>query len=63
MIHPVHQIADVVEIGRDLGQLNGALGVIQRLQNIAAARGHHAHMGKAVLGKAQADQGLIGFLI
>ena len=59
VVDAVDQVADVVEIARDLGQLHLTGGIAQGLQDIAAVLRHEAHVGKAVLGKAQRDEGLV----
>ena len=60
MVDAVDQVANVVEVGRDLDQLHLPRGVPQRLQNILAVGRHQSHVGKAVLGKAPDQQGLVG---
>ena len=59
VVHPVHQVADVVEIGGDLCHLHRPLRMIQRLQDIACHFRHMGHMGKAVLRIAQSDEGFV----
>ena len=60
VIHPVDQIADVVQIAGDLAQLHHALRVAQRLQDIPRLFRHQCDMSEAVLGKAQGDQRGVG---
>ena len=53
MIHPVDQVADVVEITRDLHQLHLPVGVAHGFENIPPRSRHPGHVGKAVFGIAQ----------
>ena len=59
VVHPVDQVADIVQIGGHLDQLNVVLGITQRLQDIFGVGSHIGHMGKAVLGVAQRLQGVV----
>ena len=59
MVHPVDDIADIVEITGDGGQLRVPLGIAQRQQDAAGGVRHLGHMGEAVLGKTQRDERLV----
>ena len=56
VVHPVHQVSDIVQIPCDFGKLHRALRVSQRLQDITRFFRHERYMGKAVLGIAQRHQ-------
>ena len=60
VIDAVDQIADVVEIARDLRQLHHPLRIAQRLQDIACLFRNSSHMRKAVLREAKGAQGSVG---
>ena len=62
VVNAVDQVADVVEEGGNLHQLHFPGGIAQGLQNVLAVGSHQPHMGKAVLGKAQGDEGLVCLL-
>ena len=60
VVHPVDEVADVVQIACNLAQLHLPLRIAQRLQQVFHRLGHMRHMRKAVLGKAQCHERLIG---
>ena len=62
VIDPVDQIADIVQIARDLRQLHRVGVVAEGFENIACGLRHVGHVGKAVLRIAERDQRLVRLL-
>ncbi|CAN4017880.1 selenide, water dikinase SelD, partial [Dysosmobacter welbionis] len=59
VIHPVHQVADVVKKPGDLCQLHRPLRIPQGGEDIGGVFRHRRHVGKAVLRIAQSGQRLV----
>ena len=56
VIHPVHHIADVMEISGDFHQLHGSVRVAQRFQNPSGRLSDPCHMLEAVFRKSKGFQ-------
>ena len=59
MVHPVDEVADIVQIGGHLDQFNFVLGIAQRLQDIFGVLRHIGDMGEAVLCEAEGCQRVV----
>ena len=60
VVYPVDEVADIVQIPGDLGQLHRALGIAQNLQNMPRLFGYRQHVPEAVVGVADGGQSLVG---
>lgn len=52
VVHPVYQIADIVEKGGDFGKLDGSVIMAQGGKDHLRRGGHPGHMGEGMLGVA-----------
>ena len=59
VVHPIDQIADVVEIGGDPGQLDLMVVIAEDPQDLPRQIRHPADMGKAVFRKAKGGEGFV----
>ena len=60
MIHPIDNIADVMQIPGNSGQLHRPLRIAKGFENVPRHLSHPGNVGKAVFRKAQSLHGGIG---